>query len=44
MATDGEALQRLLRAFFRNPAGAILTSDGFLELAAEISGKACHGY
>jgi hypothetical protein len=44
MPVDGEALQRLLRAGLRNPARAILTSDGFLELAAEISGEACHSY
>src|ERR1017187_7619822 len=44
MAVDGEALEGLLCAFFRNPTCAILTSDSFLELAAEISGKSCHGY
>src|ERR1017187_1355809 len=44
MPVDGEALQRLLRAGLRNPARAILTSDGFLELAADISGEACHSY
>jgi hypothetical protein len=44
MAIHGQALQRLFSASFRNSTCTILAGDSLLELAAEISGEARHGY
>jgi hypothetical protein len=44
MTTDGQALQRLFSASFRNSTCAILAGYRLLELATEISGEARHGY